>query len=92
MAKDGDHEGLFRAAISESGTPFSTGSQSLDILNSSRSPHHVYLSFFPVFFHMLGLADGSGQAVYDALVRDSGCTGTPDTLECLRSTDYQKLM
>ncbi|EGG06827.1 putative carotenoid ester lipase precursor [Melampsora larici-populina 98AG31] len=37
------------------------------------------------------LADGSGQSVYDTIVKDSGCAGTPNTLECLRSADYTKL-
>ncbi|KAH9816610.1 putative carotenoid ester lipase precursor [Melampsora americana] len=37
------------------------------------------------------LADGSGQLVYDTIVKDSGCAGTLNTLECLRSADYTKL-
>ncbi|KAJ5768775.1 secreted lipase [Penicillium odoratum] len=29
-----------------------------------------------------------GQAVYDAVVKDAGCSGATDTLECLRDLDY----
>lgn len=32
-----------------------------------------------------------GQKYYDALVNDTGCFGTADTLECLRQVPYEKL-
>ena len=33
----------------------------------------------------------SGQPHYDRLVRDVGCSGADDTLECLRDAPYKKL-
>ncbi|KAJ7289382.1 Alpha/Beta hydrolase protein [Mycena rebaudengoi] len=33
----------------------------------------------------------NGQKYYDALVEQAGCTGTPDTLACLRTVPYEKL-
>lgn len=32
-----------------------------------------------------------GQAYYDALVAQTGCAGSPDTLECLRRVPYDQL-
>ncbi|KAK2072931.1 hypothetical protein P8C59_007253 [Phyllachora maydis] len=32
------------------------------------------------------------QAVYDTVVRNAGCSGAPDTLNCLRQVDYNKLL
>lgn len=37
--------------------------------------------------------DGStGQAVYDSVVSNAGCSSAPNTLECLRSIDYETLL
>jgi carboxylesterase type B len=33
----------------------------------------------------------SGQIYYDAIVKDTGCTGSSDTLQCLRDAPFQKL-
>jgi len=33
----------------------------------------------------------NGQKYYDALVADTGCSGAPDTLACLRTVPYAKL-
>ena len=33
----------------------------------------------------------NGQKYYDALVKDSGCSGTSDTLQCLRTVPYAQL-
>ncbi|POR34400.1 Carboxylic ester hydrolase [Tolypocladium paradoxum] len=33
-----------------------------------------------------------GQAVYDAVVREAGCSGAPDTLSCLREKDYDTFL
>ena len=33
-----------------------------------------------------------GQASYDALVAQTGCSGANDTLQCLREVDYDTLM
>lgn len=32
-----------------------------------------------------------GQQVYNTVVQNAGCAGSPDTLACLRSVDFQKL-
>jgi len=32
-----------------------------------------------------------GQKYYDSLVKDTGCTGAQDTLQCLREVPYLKL-
>lgn len=34
----------------------------------------------------------NGQKYYDALVADTGCGGSSDTLECLRSAPFESLM
>ncbi|KAF8645414.1 hypothetical protein AX16_007829 [Volvariella volvacea WC 439] len=34
----------------------------------------------------------NGQRYYDALVADAGCSGAADTLQCLRSVPYDKLL
>ncbi|KGO67459.1 Carboxylesterase, type B [Penicillium italicum] len=37
--------------------------------------------------------DGTkGQAVYDTVVKNAGCSGAGDTLECLRGLDYTKFL
>ncbi|CAG8885691.1 unnamed protein product [Penicillium egyptiacum] len=37
--------------------------------------------------------DGTkGQAVYDTVVQNAGCSGTSDTLACLREVDYTKFL
>lgn len=59
----GNNEGLFRAAICESGSAFPVGT----------------------------LAEGAGQTTYDAILKDTGCEDTPDSLECLRTVDYATL-
>ncbi|KAG5924714.1 hypothetical protein E4U42_004566 [Claviceps africana] len=33
-----------------------------------------------------------GQAVYDTVVREAGCSASKDTLECLRATDYKTFL
>jgi carboxylesterase type B len=33
-----------------------------------------------------------GQAVYDSVVRDAGCSGAADTLNCLREVDYNTFL
>jgi len=33
----------------------------------------------------------NGQVYYDSIVRDTGCTGATDTLQCLRGVPYAKL-
>ncbi|CEL11052.1 Putative Acetylcholinesterase/Butyrylcholinesterase [Aspergillus calidoustus] len=33
-----------------------------------------------------------GQAVYDAVVSEAGCSSAPDTLECLRDLDYDSFL
>jgi len=33
----------------------------------------------------------NGQKYYDALVKDSGCSGSSDTLQCLRTVPYAQL-
>jgi carboxylesterase type B len=33
----------------------------------------------------------SGQIYYDAIVKDTGCTGSSDTLQCLREAPFQQL-
>ncbi|KAF5350591.1 hypothetical protein D9756_008678 [Leucocoprinus leucothites] len=33
----------------------------------------------------------NGQIYYDQIVRDTGCSGSSDTLQCLREVDYDKL-
>ncbi|KAF2203238.1 putative extracellular lipase [Delitschia confertaspora ATCC 74209] len=33
-----------------------------------------------------------GQEVYDTVVKEAGCSAAADTLECLRSVDYQTMM
>jgi carboxylesterase type B len=33
-----------------------------------------------------------GQAVYDQVVREAGCAGSPDTLACLREVDYETFL
>lgn len=51
-------------------------------------------------FHAAFMSSGSpvpvgnithGQKYYDALVNDTGCFGTADTLECLRQVPYEQL-
>ena len=32
-----------------------------------------------------------GQKYYDAIVKDTGCKGNADTLNCLRGVEYKKL-
>jgi len=32
-----------------------------------------------------------GQAIYDQIVKNTGCSGSPDTLQCLREVDYDTL-
>jgi len=32
-----------------------------------------------------------GQAFYDNIVKDTGCSGSTDTLQCLREVDYDTL-
>lgn len=63
MAFNGNHEGLFRAAICESGIS---------------SPIESF-------------AEGGGQKDYDTVVRNSGCQGRVDTLQCLRELDFDTL-
>ena len=58
---NGNNEGLFRAALMESG---------------SLSPY--------------GDVQGA-QVFYDDLVRDVGCAGLPDTMECLRDAPFEKI-
>ncbi|KAF4999318.1 hypothetical protein FGRMN_2546 [Fusarium graminum] len=37
--------------------------------------------------------DGAkGQAIYDAVVKEGGCSGASDTLECLRDLSYDKFL
>jgi len=33
----------------------------------------------------------NGQVFYDQIVRDTGCSGSTDTLQCLREVDYDTL-
>lgn len=33
----------------------------------------------------------NGQIYYDQIVRDTGCSGSTDTLQCLREVDYNTL-
>ncbi|KJZ70232.1 hypothetical protein HIM_10380 [Hirsutella minnesotensis 3608] len=33
-----------------------------------------------------------GQAIYDAVVKEAGCSGARDTLTCLRETPYEKFL
>jgi carboxylesterase type B len=55
---NGNNEGLFRAAIMQSGGPAPCG----DIEH--------------------------GQVFYDFMVKETGCQGASDTLECLRKVPY----
>jgi acetylcholinesterase len=58
LTNNGNQEGLFRAAVMQSGGPI------------------------PV--------DGieNGQPYYDFMVKETGCTGAPSTLDCLRKVPY----
>ncbi len=58
VANNGDNEGLFRGAFSESGAPIPVGDITV------------------------------GQSVYDAIVKQTGCSGSSDTLACLRKVPY----
>ncbi|KAI0793056.1 carotenoid ester lipase precursor [Irpex lacteus] len=58
VANNGDNEGLFRGAFSESGAPIPVGDITV------------------------------GQPVYDAIVQQTGCSGSSDTLACLRKVPY----
>lgn len=33
-----------------------------------------------------------GQGSYDTLVNETGCVGSPDTLQCLREVPYEELL
>ena len=61
IANGGDNEGLFRAAVMESGSPIPVG----DITH--------------------------GQKYYDALVKNTGCSTSVDTLACLRTVPLDTL-
>lgn len=61
LTNGGNPDGLFRAAVMESGSPIPVG----DITH--------------------------GQKYYDALVSETGCTGSADTLECLRQLPFETL-
>ncbi|SRR5260221_8803475 len=58
VLNNGNNEGLFRAAVMQSGSPGPFG----DIEH--------------------------GQVFYDFMVKETGCQGAPDTLECLRKVPY----
>ncbi len=61
LTNGGNPEGLFRAAVMESGAPVPVG---------------------PI---------ENGQVYYDAVVRDTGCSGAADTLQCLREAPFDRL-
>lgn len=86
MAFNGNHEGLFRAAICESGTALSTTSKYLIYPHFYNIPHHRVV--LEGFSSSIGLEDGGGQQEYDELIRNAGCEGKPDTLRCLRELDF----
>lgn len=85
---NGDNEGLFRAAICESGSAFPVGSQSNLIARASPFQWYPYSSLSIMF---LALAEGAGQTTYDAILKDIGCADSSDTLACLRSVDFSTL-
>jgi carboxylesterase type B len=58
LTNNGNQEGLFRAAVMQSGGPIPVG----DI--------------------------EKGQKYYDHMVKETGCSRQPDTLECLRKVPY----
>lgn len=61
LTSEGNTEGLFRAAVMESGASIPVG------------------------------AIENGQIYYDAIVRDTGCSGAADTLQCLREAPFDNL-
>ncbi|PFH47076.1 hypothetical protein AMATHDRAFT_153008 [Amanita thiersii Skay4041] len=61
LADGGDTNGLYRAAVMQSGSPIPTG---------------------PI---------ENGQKVYDGIVQRTGCSGSNDTLACLRTVPYKTL-
>jgi len=61
VANGGNNEGLFRAAVMQSGSPPPYG----DITE--------------------------GQALYDTIVQETGCSGSSDTLQCLRALPFTVL-
>lgn len=73
----GDAEGLFRGAFMMSGSPIPTG----DITTGQVCPvsrRHCPCS------HCL-------QVYYDEVLKNTGCAGSSDSLQCLRDVDYKVL-
>ena len=78
LANGGDTEGLFRAGFMQSGSPIPVG----DITNGQPCQ---YFHFFTLSFVYSIILD------YDALVEQTGCSDSADTLQCLREVPYDTL-
>lgn len=80
VANNGNHEGLFRGAFMQSGSPIPVGDITNGQICTFSCQYYTWVILIPRNF-----------ADYDALVRQTGCSGAADTLDCLRKVDYKVL-